>query len=360
MSRHLTINIISTIPYSNLNRDDSGTPKRVKQGGVLRGLHSSQSIKRGIRARYEEASGDISVRSGLLTEEVIRGALQLNSALDEKSVTKMAKDLIGKLTKKEASEGESARSIWLSQEELDTASQYIVDALSSNEEEAGPSGDFINQGKTGSMAITAFGRMFANAPQFNIEAALSVSPAVSTHAISIDTDYFSTGDDLREAQQETGATFLGIAQFTNGVFYRSVTIDKVQLKETWTAFGNPDSKANLEALVRSVVYGQPRGKENSTAPYTLPALVLAEEQRYRVAYDFERPVLAQGAGGFLESTVQELASQRKLSREFDPENFGPVESLAGTYGNLAEEFEGLEVSSLQGLIDDVVEWILDD
>ncbi|WP_454973289.1 type I-E CRISPR-associated protein Cas7/Cse4/CasC, partial [Corynebacterium propinquum] len=29
MSHHLTLHIISPIPFSNLNRDDTGTPKRV-------------------------------------------------------------------------------------------------------------------------------------------------------------------------------------------------------------------------------------------------------------------------------------------------------------------------------------------
>ena len=361
MSHHLTLHIISPIPFSNLNRDDTGTPKRVNQGGALRALHSSQSIKRGIRKAYETASLDLSVRSGELSEAIAERAKQIDAELEEKKVAKEAKAIVGKLTKAESTDKESNRSIWLSQEEIETAAQTVVDILSPQEDaEKAEVQDFINGTKTGSLAISAFGRMFANSPQNNTEAALSVSPAVTTHAASIDTDYFSTVDDRYEEQNKTGATFLGVSQYTSGVFYRTVTIDKAQLRRSWAAFDNPDSRDNVKELVRSIVYGQPRGKENSTAPYTLPALVLAEEQRYRTAYDFESPVVAAENGGFLESTVNALGEQYQRARSFDASNFGPVEVLSGTYPELAGALPGVEPVGLDQLIDTVTEWVYDD
>ena len=95
MSNHLTLHLIYAIPFSNLNRDDAGVPKRTMQGGVLRAMHSSQSIKRGIRLRYEEASGNISIRSGKLAEEIVAKALELNPDLAEKSALKEAKKIVG-------------------------------------------------------------------------------------------------------------------------------------------------------------------------------------------------------------------------------------------------------------------------
>ena len=56
MSHHLTLHIIASVPYSNLNRDDTGTPKHVRRGGYLAALLSSQSIKKGIRTKYEANS----------------------------------------------------------------------------------------------------------------------------------------------------------------------------------------------------------------------------------------------------------------------------------------------------------------
>lgn len=361
MANHLTLNIVTPIPFSNLNRDDTGTPKRINQGGVLRALHSSQAIKRGIRKRYEDVSLDISVRSGELDAAITERVLSLHPDADEKEVQKHAKKLVGNLTKASEKEGEPSRSAWLSAEEINTAAHTVLNIVAPDvTSESGETGDFITGTKTGSLAIAAFGRMFANSPQNNTEAALSVSPAVTTHAASIDTDYFSTVDDRHEADNRTGATFLGVSQYTSGVFYRTVTIDKRQLRESWSAFANEDSRENLTELIRSIIYGQPRGKEHGTAPYVLPSLVLAEEQRYRTAYDFETPVIASGNGGYLAPTIDALAEQYARSRSFDAKNFGPTEALAGTYDQLDGKFGSLRPVQLDDLIGSVVEWIYDD
>lgn len=352
MSNHLTISILTSVPYSNLNRDDNGTPKRVTVGGALRALHSSQSVKRGIRTAYENSSLDRSVRSGNLAGEVVAKALEIDPDADEKTLEKEAKKLVGTLSKGEGKdggdEGGSARSSWLSEEEITTAATTILDKTNS---------DFIQEGKTGSLAIAAFGRMFANAPQKNTEAALSVSPGVTTHAATIETDYFSTVDDVKERKGETGATFLGVAQYTNGIFYRTISIDKAQLKESWTGYGQERAEGNLRDLITAIIYGLPRGKENSTAPYIQPALILAEEQQYRTAYDFETPVLNGTDGGYLTPSIDYLAKQYKQARNFDPDNFGPVEALTGTYEDLDGKFGSLEATSLNKFIDAVVEWI---
>ena len=207
MSHHLTLHIIASVPYSNLNRDDTGTPKHVRRGGYLAALLSSQSIKKGIRTKYEANSLVTSVRSGQLDADVVDRALAINPDADEKALRKKAKTLLGKLTKAKESDPEkgkeSDRSIWLSSEELETAAAQILEDAD---------GDFLQDYKTGSLAIASFGRMFAAAPQKGTEAALSVSPAVTTHAVAIATDYFSTIDDIKEANRDTGATYLGVAQ----------------------------------------------------------------------------------------------------------------------------------------------------
>lgn len=354
MANHLTISILTSVPYSNLNRDDNGTPKRVTVGGALRALHSSQSVKRGIRTAYENSSLDRSVRSGDLVGEVLAKALEISPEADPKKLEKKAKPLISKLTmkpgkgQKKEEEVEKDRSIWMSQEEITAAARFILEQVDE---------DFILEGKTGSLAIASFGRMFANDPKKNTEAALSVSPGITTHAVTIETDYFSTVDDVKERKRETGATFLGVAQYTNGIFYRTISIDKAQLKESWSGYGLEDAEGKLRDLITAIIYGLPRGKENSTAPYIQPALVLAEEQQYRTAYDFETPVLNGADGGYLTPSIERLASQYQQARRFDPDNFGPLEALTGTYAELDGKFGELEATSLKAFIDAVVEWI---
>lgn len=354
MSHHLTLHIIASVPYSNLNRDDTGTPKHVRRGGYLAALLSSQSIKKGIRTKYEANSLVTSVRSGQLDADVVDRALAINPDADEKALRKKAKTLLGKLTKAKESDPEkgkeSDRSIWLSSEELETAAAQILEDAD---------GDFLQDYKTGSLAIASFGRMFAAAPQKGTEAALSVSPAVTTHAVAIATDYFSTIDDIKEANRDTGATYLGVAQYTTGVFYRTVTIDKQQLRKSWTGFDSPDSDESLRLLVDAIIYGLPRGKQHSTAPFIQPALVLAEEQRYRSAYDFEAPVQPdrKEGGGYLKPTLEELDRQYTAARAFDRGNFDGVEFVAGTAAEVQNLFKDAEHGSKDELIDAVVAWI---
>ncbi|KMY23344.1 CRISPR system Cascade subunit CasC [Actinobaculum suis] len=354
MARHLTIHQITNVPYSNLNRDDSGTPKRVTLGGALRALHSSQSIKRGIRTKYEEASLNTSVRSGNILDEVMATVAKLAPEADIPALRKIANKRIGELTKSSSAESESDRSVWVSQEEINTLAEALI-----HPDSAEDGTDFISGNATGSLAIAAFGRMFANSPQHNTEAAIAVSPGITTHAATIETDYFTTVDDIKERAGETGATYLGVARFVNGTFYRSVTIDREQLKESWTGYEMPENRENLSELIRAIVYGAPRGKENATAPYTMPSLLLAEEQRYRTAYSFEKPVEAGRDGGYEETSIAELNRQYKQARSFDPGNFGPLELVSGTAELDEGEFAGATSCNLDDFIAGIVDWILE-
>lgn len=349
MAKNLTLHFLTNVPYSNLNRDDAGTPKRVTVGGQLRALHSSQSIKRGIRARYEVASLDLSVRSGQLSEEVVRLAQAMNPGADLKKLQKEASKLISRLTKKDGGSDDGAdRSAWMSEEELNVAAQRILEKTDA---------DFIQDGKTGSLAIAAFGRMFAVQPEKNTEAAIAVSPGVTTHATPIESDYFTTVDDIKVREKKTGATYLGVQRFVNGTFYRTVTIDRDQLKQSWSAFDDASSKDNVRELLRAIVYGAPRGKENSTAPYTMPALILAEEQRYRTSYEFETPVEPNEGGGFEAPSIEALDHQYQRARRFDPGNFGELQLVSGLAELEDSQFPDVDRVDLTTLIDRVTDWI---
>ncbi|MDO5723061.1 MAG: type I-E CRISPR-associated protein Cas7/Cse4/CasC [Flaviflexus sp.] len=359
MSNFLTLHILVSLPWSNLNRDDAGMPKRLYQGGVLRGQLSSQSIKRGIRNRYEAASGNTSRRTRNFIERVAERALELRPDGDEKTAQKRAKAIITKLTNASKEGGsEKTASVWLSDEEVETAAAKIAEELAPDSEAAADKDDlsFIKEGCTGSLAIASFGRMFANAPERNTEAAIAVSPAVSTHEAIIETDYFSTVDDDPTEKQGAGSSYLGMAAFTNGVFYRSLTIDKKQLAQSWTGMTADTAREQLSHMVDALIYGLPRGKKNATAPFVMPALVLAEEQAHRIAYDFEAPVTIGDEGGYMAPSIAHLENQFTAARRFDPDNFG-LEIAAGT------EIDQLSIDIEKGtktdLVNKVVDWILE-
>jgi CRISPR system Cascade subunit CasC len=375
--KNLTLHIMNTIPWSNLNRDDSGTPKRAVIGGVLRGMLSSQSIKRAARTDYETRSLDQSVRSTNLAALVAERARLINPDLDASNAIRDAKKLISGLVKSGSSDAqadgaeagkESGISSWLSMEEVETAAAAIAagavavrkepTAAQVKKGQEGLEGpvEFVEPGRTGSLSIAAFGRMFASTPEANTAAGLAVSPAMSVHKAIIETDYFSTVDDNPTAAQGKGASFLGVASYTSGVFYRTVTIDREQLKANWTGLDSEKAREQLEHMIHALVYKLPSGKKNATAPYVAPLVVLAEEQSYRLAYDFETPVLPGEDGGYTAAAIQRLADQREAALDFDGGNFGTAR-VAGTVDGL-DVFKA-DQTDVDGLVAATVDWILE-
>lgn len=250
--KFITFHIVSDIPWSNLNRDDTGTPKRTILGGVERGLLSSQSIKRAIRKDFEDRilsvfpvvdgqnpsednliSHNGSIRSRRLPEWVANRAKKIAEeagvSVDKKTLLKRARAISSKLV---GGSGEDT-SIWLSVEELEAFAQVVADETLAAEYDKKEL-DFIipEDRRTGSLAIAAFGRMFASAQNKQTEAAISVSPAISMHASIIETDYFITADDYNHFNKAgdvdytgAGAAHIGTKLYTNGIFYRTITVD---------------------------------------------------------------------------------------------------------------------------------------
>jgi CRISPR system Cascade subunit CasC len=385
----ITLHIVNDIPWSNLNRDDSGTPKRTILGGVERGLLSSQSIKRAIRKDFEarilennpgnsipappsemqdfgeNASLDSSVRSRYLVEWASRRAEVL---AHERGVTfnkKKAYTLGNKIIK--ALTGGEDTIIWLSIEELESLSVVLLEGVASEEESSKDNvvlDKFINNGTTGSLAIAAFGRMFASSASKNTDGSIAVSPAISTHENLIETDYFIAGDDfgwfgkdsktkeVTENYKGAGAAHIGTSLYTSGIFYRTVTIDGRDLLRNWTGASGEFAKSQLNQLVESIIRSLPTGKKNSTAPYTVPTLVIAQQQNYREALSIETPVTPEGEGGFKSSTMIELKRQFELAKKFNNSNYGDT-LISGSEGSLFGD-----VVTLATLTSQVAEWIL--
>lgn len=361
MANFLTIHQLVTIPWSNLNRDDSGTPKRLFQGGVLRGQLSSQSIKRAARGLYENESQNISIRSAHLDDVMAKRVQELNPGISEEDAKENSRKAIKSLTNKDEKEKTSAKnkkektsdkdtSIWLSAEEIEAAAKVIADGDSEIKQ-------VLGAGQCGALSVAAFGRMFANAAGQNVEAAIAVSPAVSTHEAIIETDYFTTVDDYPSEKQKAGATYLGLSLFTNGVFYRSTTIDREQLRRAWSGIDGEAAREQLSAMVEALIYALPKGKKNSTAPYVMPEVLLAEEQKHRIAYEFEKPVQPdRESGGFMRPSIERLVAQVKAARRFDDGNFGDLQIVSGT----SEDLDGFEMPyrDKSEFIKEIVDWIL--
>jgi len=367
---YLTIHSLTPLPWHNLNRDDRGLPKQVREGGKARGRLSSQALKRAIRVAYELDSftdGTGSLRSRDLHEEIVRRAAhiaeQTSTPFDSKEALKAAAKVVKSLTANDkdapdAADSEAAAGdtiTWLSGDEIDG----LAAALAAGSGPLSLAG--IVQSRTGSLSIAAFGRMFAAHSDLQTEAAIAVGPATTTHPITVEVDYFTTVDDL----SADGAGHLGQAFYTSGVYYRSVTIDKKQLRDSWTGWDSPDADDRLAVLVRSLINALPTGKDNSSAPNTKPAFIVAEEQAHRTAYEFHEPVTADPDGGYLAGSIGRLIRQAAAARDYDPTEFGKtIVSGTAIEGETVVTSSGVvpiafphSANNLPQLVEQVVAWL---
>lgn len=161
----------------------------------------------------------------------------------------------------------------------------------------------------GAVDIAMFGRMLADDPDFNREAAVQVAHAFTTNAVEIEDDYYTAVDDLKEPSEDAGAGFVGEAGFGAGVYYLYVCVNRDLLVKN---LGGDKALAarGLKALVRALAESSPSGKRNSFANHVRAEFLLAERgdaQPRSLAAAFTRPV---ADGDQLAASVRQLLAKR--------------------------------------------------
>src|SRR3954462_15156541 len=92
----IDVYVLQTVPPSNLNRGDTGSPKTAVYGGVRRARVSSQAWKRAVRLAF----GDLLDRSQLgertkrVGESLAARITELNPDLDGASASALAADAL--------------------------------------------------------------------------------------------------------------------------------------------------------------------------------------------------------------------------------------------------------------------------
>src|SRR5689334_24337476 len=86
---------LQTVPPSNLNRDDTGSPKTAVYGGVRRARVSSQAWKRAIRLAFEDLldPSQLGERTKRVGESLAERIKALDPSLSEETTAAMATDV---------------------------------------------------------------------------------------------------------------------------------------------------------------------------------------------------------------------------------------------------------------------------
>ena len=299
MSRFLQLHFLTIYPLSNPNRDDLGRPKTANYGGAPRLRISSQALKRAarlsdvIQAELKGHLGDRTQRIG----EVVRNALAGGPASEDQVAEIAAKvaDVFGKLD----AEAEKKGAIWtrqlafISPDERSAALELARKAL------AGEALPELKQLKKrvlrtadGAADVAMFGRMLADDPDFNREAAVQVSHALTTHRALVEDDYYTAVDDLKTPAEDAGAGFVGEAGFGSGVFYTYACVNIGLLVDNLAGDRALAGRA-AGALAEAMATATPSGKRNSFAHQTRAGYIRAEKgdaQPRSLAGAFFKPV----------------------------------------------------------------------
>ena len=151
--------------------------------------------------------------------------------------------------------------------------------------------------------VALFGRMVADDPSLNFDAAAQVAHAISTHAVQNEYDYFTAVDDCSPADY-AGAGHLGTVEYNSATLYRYATVNVTELEKNLGERTPEAVRAFAEAFIRSM----PKGKINTFANNVLPDAVyvtVRHDQPINLVGAFEMPVRA-GQGGYVKPSVPAL------------------------------------------------------
>ncbi len=317
MTTFLQLHVLTTYAASNLNRDDTGRPKTLMFGGAERLRISSQSLKRAFRTSdvFAEAIGDArGTRSNSFTDALV-GVLRSRNLADDDIVKRVSavidKDKLGKPKKDKPTDTEQL--VHLGPEELRRL-EGLADRLVAGDALADKEALVLVQ-KPRAADIALFGRMLADNPGFNVEAAAQVAHAFTTHRVSVEDDFYTAVDDLKAANRDAdrGAGFIGVQEYGSGIFYLYVCLDASLLVSN-LAGDKALAAKTAEALVEAIATVSPKGKQNSFASRAYASFALAEmgsKTPRSLAAAFLKPVgSGDGANDFGAASKKQLLDLR--------------------------------------------------
>jgi CRISPR system Cascade subunit CasC len=342
------IHVLQTVPPSNLNRDDTGSPKTAWYGGVRRARVSSQAWKRATRKDFERTVDtiDLGVRSKRVVELLGEEIRRQSPDTSEEDARQLAADVLTaggiKLSKPRKGEiEESGYLLFLSHQQVASFAGLALEAARAGTKPDGKVAKALFKDKN-SIDLAMFGRMVADVTDLNVDASVQVAHALSVHAVETEFDYFTAVDDHKadDADEDAGAGMIGTVEFNSSTLYRYATVD-VDLLQKNLGEGAPTNEA-VGTFVRSFVRSMPTGKQNTFANRTLPdAVVVTIRSDQSVSYvgAFEEPVKDSQDGGRVQAATEALA--RYAKDVADAFGGAPVQTWVVSLGDRAAALDAL-------------------
>lgn len=281
MTTFLQFHLLTTYGPSNPNRDDQGRPKQATVGGVPRLRMSSQSVKRALRESTFFAL-DLADHEGKRTKRLYQNLVEhlVGKGVNEdkaRAASDQVAAIFGKLEapNKETKNRTSTTLAFISPEEWALAEE-LAEKITAGEKVPAEKElkKMVLRRADGAIDIAMFGRMLADSPDYNRDAAVQVAHAITTHRAQSEEDWFSAVDDLNKSE-DTGAGHLGETSFGSGVYYQYVCVN-CDLLISNLAGDRELAVKGIEALAVALARTTPKGKQNSFAHHPLAHYILVE------------------------------------------------------------------------------------
>ena len=321
--RFLQIHTLHSYSAALLNRDNSGLAKRMDFGGVTRTRISSQCLKwhwRGKTHRTENGMQYENRDFALHKIDGVKMADRTRNAVDEKvirplrdtdGIDKVVIDAvahafnIGVYGDRGASrDGRQPLLLGLPEVEYLRDKAAAICAKHPNDAKAASdkAKEFFDNNRNNFQVMreqlkvdlpaghhagiegALFGRMVTSDTAANIDAAIHVAHAFTVHEQESGNDFFTAVDDLQRKGDEAGASFMGDAELTAGLFYGYVVVDVPGLvsnlegcsADEWGDADKTLAGKVVEHLTHLIATVSPGAKLGSTAPYACADLMLIE------------------------------------------------------------------------------------
>lgn len=314
----IDIHALQTVPPSNMNRDDTGSPKTARFGGVVRHRVSSQAWKKAMRDAFATMldSDKLGQRTKHATELIAEYMQSGDPQLDEDTAADLAGKALAATGIVVNNDGETGYLLFISRTQARRLASLALEAKDANRQIDKKEAKRIVNVKQcpalNAVDIALFGRMVADAPDLNVDAAVQVAHAIGIGKAEMEFDYFTALDD-RQAQDQSGAAMIDTTEFLSSTLYRYATIDVNHLYEN---LGTTEAaKEAVTAFLKAFIVSMPTGKQNSFANRTLPSAVVVQlrhTQPVSLVNAFETPVGYKAGKSTIAQACERLVKQEEV------------------------------------------------
>ncbi|NLK08305.1 MAG: type I-E CRISPR-associated protein Cas7/Cse4/CasC, partial [Firmicutes bacterium] len=301
----LDVHAIQTVPPSNINRDDTGSPKTAQYGGVTRARVSSQSWKKAIRQYFLEHGGmsNVGVRSLEIVRYVAGKIVNIDASIEMDEAMNMAEEVLNSAKVRTTKDQKARALFFISSKQAEKLAQAAI----AGEKSKSKLQELLKNDPA--IDIALFGRMVADDPKLNEDASSQFGHAISTHEVQTEFDFFTATDDF-SSTDDAGAGMLGTVEYNSSTLYRYAN---VAVHEFSRQIGDKTSVMNaLKLFVEAFVKSMPTGKINTFANQTLPQALLVclrGDRPVSLVSAFERPI--RSSEGYVEKSIRQLGNECK-------------------------------------------------